>query len=37
MNPENVLAEFQRAEKALRAAQLLHADGLFEDAVSRSY
>lgn len=37
MNPENVLAEFKRAEKALRAAQVLYADGLFEDAVSRSY
>jgi len=32
-----MLAEFKRAEKALRAAQILYADGLFEDAVSRSY
>ncbi len=37
MNPENVLAEFGRAKKALRAAQILHADGLLEDAISRSY
>ncbi len=37
MNPENALAEFQRAEKALRAAEVLQAHGLFEDAVSRSY
>ena len=37
MNPENVLAEFNRARKALQAAQILHAGGLFEDAVSRSY
>lgn len=37
MNPENVLAEFERAKKALRAAQILHADGLLEDAISRSY
>ena len=33
MNPENIRAEFERAQKALRAAQLLHADALFEDAV----
>ena len=37
MNLENVLAEFERAKKALRAAQILHADGLLEDTVSRSY
>lgn len=37
MNPENVLAEFERAKKSLRAAQILHAADLFEDAVSRSY
>ncbi len=37
MNPENVLAEFERAKKALRAAHILHADGLLEDAISRSY
>ena len=37
MNPENVLAEFERAKKALRAAQVLHAGGLLEDAASRSY
>ncbi|MGH9425415.1 MAG: HEPN domain-containing protein [Terriglobia bacterium] len=37
MNPKNVLAEFTRAQKSLQAAKLLHADGLFEDAVSRAY
>lgn len=37
MNPENVVAEFERAKKALRAAQTLYADHLPEDAVSRSY
>ena len=37
MNPKNVRAEFARAQKALQAAKLLHADGLFEDAVSRAY
>ena len=37
MNPENVLAEFERAQKALRAAQVLQTEGLLEDAVSRSY
>lgn len=37
MNPENVVAEFERAKRALRAAQTLHADRLLEDAVSRSY
>lgn len=37
MNPENVLAEFERATRALRAAKNLREDGLYEDAVSRSY
>ena len=37
MNPKNVRAEFARAQKSLQAAKLLHADGLFEDAVSRAY
>jgi hypothetical protein len=36
MNPENVLAEFGRAKKALRAAQILRADGLLEDAIFSS-
>lgn len=37
MNPENVLAEFERATRALQAAKNLRTDGLYEDAVSRSY
>lgn len=37
MNPDNVLAEFERAKRALQAARNLHEDGLYEDAVSRSY
>lgn len=37
MNPDNVLEELERAQRALRAAQILHANDLFEDAVSRSY
>jgi uncharacterized protein (UPF0332 family) len=37
VNPDNVLEEFERAQRALRAAQILHANDLFEDAVSRSY
>jgi uncharacterized protein (UPF0332 family) len=37
MNSKNIHAEFTRAQKALQAAKLLHADGLFEDAVSRAY
>lgn len=37
MNPENILAEFERAKRALQAASNLHEDGLYEDAVSRSY
>ncbi len=37
MNPKNVQAEFTRALKSLQAAELLQADGLFEDAVSRAY
>lgn len=37
MNPDNVLAEFERAKRALQAARNLHEDGLHEDAVSRSY
>ena len=37
MNPDNVLEELERAQRALRAAQILHESDLFEDAVSRSY
>lgn len=37
MNPENVVAEFQRAGRALRAAQILQEERLFEDAISRAY
>ncbi len=37
MNPENILAEFERAIRALQAAKNLCEDGLNEDAVSRSY
>ena len=37
MNPDNVLEELGRAQRALRAAQILHASDLLEDAVSRSY
>ena len=37
MNPDNVLEELGRAQRALRAAQILHASDPFEDAVSRSY
>ena len=37
MNPDNVLEELARAQRALRVAQILHASDLFEDAVSRSY
>lgn len=37
MNLENVLEEFERAKRALQAAKNLHEDGLYEDAVSRSY
>ena len=37
MNLKNVHAEFARALKALQAAKLLQAEGLFEDAVSRAY
>lgn len=37
MNSDNVLAELERAKRALRAAEILHAGGLYEDAVSRSY
>jgi uncharacterized protein (UPF0332 family) len=37
MQKEHVLAEWTRARKALRAASILLEDGLFEDAVSRSY
>ena len=37
MNPKHVISEFSRAEKALRAAQLLLSNGLLEDTVSRSY
>lgn len=37
MNPENVLAEFERATRALQAANNLCEDGLNEDAISRSY
>ncbi len=36
MKPQ-VVAELSRAEKALQAAQLLHDNHLFEDAISRSY
>jgi uncharacterized protein (UPF0332 family) len=37
MNPENVRAEFEKAKNALRAAEILQAEGLFEDTISRSY
>ncbi|MCZ7624456.1 MAG: hypothetical protein C3F12_07820 [Candidatus Methylomirabilota bacterium] len=37
MNPDNILAEFERAKRALQAARNLYEDGLYEDAVSRSY
>lgn len=37
MNPKNVRAEFARAQKSLRAAKTLQADGLYEDAASRAY
>jgi len=37
VNPDNVLEELARAQRALRAAQILHASDLFEAAVSRSY
>lgn len=37
MNLEEVLAEFQRAAQALRAAEVLHAEELFPDAISRAY
>jgi len=37
MNLDEVLAEFQRAAQALRAAEVLHAEELFPDAISRAY
>jgi uncharacterized protein (UPF0332 family)/predicted nucleotidyltransferase len=37
MNPQHVVAEFDRAEQALRAAEVLQAEGLAADAISRSY
>lgn len=37
MNPENILAEFERATRALQAAKNLREDGFDEDAISRSY
>jgi uncharacterized protein (UPF0332 family) len=37
VNPNNVPEELERAQRTLRAAQILHASDLFEDAVSRSY
>jgi uncharacterized protein (UPF0332 family) len=37
MRHEQVLAEWRRAQKALRAAELLHQHGLSEDAISRAY
>jgi uncharacterized protein (UPF0332 family) len=37
MNPKNVRAELAKGRKSLQAAKILHADGLFEDAVSRAY
>ena len=37
MNPEDVRAEFGRAEESLRAARLLQGEALFGDAISRSY
>jgi len=37
LNLKHSLAEFSRAKKALRAAQVLLASSLFEDAISLSY
>ena len=37
MNRDLVLAEWRRAQMALRAAQLLTAEGYPEDASSRAY
>lgn len=37
MNPDNVLAEFERAKRVLQAARNLHEDRLHEDTISRSY
>ena len=37
MNPEDVRAEFSRAEQSLRAARLLLGEAFFGDAISRSY
>jgi len=37
MNPDDVRAEFSRAEESLRAARLLQGEALFGDAISRSY
>jgi uncharacterized protein len=34
---KNIATELARADAALRAAQVLHAQGLFADAVSRAY
>jgi uncharacterized protein (UPF0332 family)/predicted nucleotidyltransferase len=37
MNPEDVQAEFSRAEQSLRAARLLQGEALFGDAISHNY
>lgn len=37
MKPENIRLEFERGIKALKAADILLQESLFEDAVSRSY
>jgi uncharacterized protein (UPF0332 family)/predicted nucleotidyltransferase len=37
MNPEDVQAEFNRADQSLRAARVLQGEALFGDAISRSY
>lgn len=37
VNPEHVTAEFERALQSLHAAQLLHPQALYADAVSRAY
>jgi uncharacterized protein (UPF0332 family) len=37
MNRNIVVAEWQRAWRALRAAEVLAREGLYEDAVSRAY
>ena len=37
MRPHQVQAEWQRARKALQAAELLQQNGLVEDAISRAY